>query len=281
MKTACFALLLVSWFALPAQAKENRHETEHFAFVYEDGAVTESGLAMAAEMGEAYHAALAEMLGHAPEFQIQVLLKGPAQQPDGSWGYPRVDGLGRVYLYQYTSEDESYFNAFAHELVHVFRIHRQPHNDWFFEEGFAEFVSLRVHDSLDGFPWYGYPVDVVAGQWIAAGEDMPLEVMRERHRELNLPCKLQTYSLRSAFFDDLGREHGDEKVLAMAGKEKAGALADYEAVFGESFDKLSAAWRDGLLERYQAMEGAEDQAKAYRTKSPAQYMPVCAEGEDY
>jgi hypothetical protein len=186
-----------------------------------------------------------------------------------------VDGRGRIHLYTFGPGIESYFSPLAHEMVHVFRIGRSPHHDWFTEEGFAEFVALRVDESLAGFPWYDYPVPVVAGQWIANDEAITLSAMRERHDELNLPCKLQTYSLRAAFFDYLGRTYGDRRVIELAQQQRAGADEDYERLFGKPFAKLEAEWRAALIAEYEAIPDAAEQARRYREESPAQYMPVC------
>lgn len=151
-----------------------------------------------------------------------------------------------------------------------------PHHDWFFEEGFAELVALRVNEGTRGFPWYDFPVDLVAGQWVAADADLPLPMLRERHGELNLPCKLQVYALRGSFFDDLGRRFGDAAMLKMAARERAGALEDYCEILGADLESLAAAWRERLLARYAAIADAAAQAARYRTESPARYQAVCA-----
>lgn len=259
----------------PVAAEEwQKTETEHLILHWLEGETPEA-IAAAEEKGEAYFAALRVMLGHAPEHKLHVHLNGDAQRPDGSWGTPRVDGWSRIHLYRFGPTHHGYFGAYAHELVHAFRFSRKPHHDWFLEEGFAEFVALRVDDPLRGFPWYGYPVDLVVGQWFANGEALSLDDLRSRHRELNMPCKLQAYSLRSGFFDWLGREFGDEKVLDLASREKAGALADYEEIFGASFADLTARWEAAARAAYASIDDADAQAAAFRTQSPAQYQEIC------
>ena len=91
---------------------------------------------------------------------------------------------------------------------------------------------MRIDDDLRGFPWYGFAVDLVVGQWLAADEGIPLATLRDKHEQINMPCKAQSYSLRSAFFDHLGKTYGDDKILAMARQEKAGAVGDYEKFLG-------------------------------------------------
>jgi hypothetical protein len=210
-----------------------------------------------------------------------VVLEGPAERPDGSRGYPRVDSWGRVHLYRFGPTPDTYVNALAHELVHVFRIHRSPHHDWFFEEGFAELIARQVDDSLAGFPWYGFDPTVAAGQWFATGEAIPLQAMRDDHEGLNLPCKAQTYSLRASFFIYLADRFGIEAIVAMAAEDEAGALEAYEQHLGASFDALVADWEAWLLAAYGKLDDAEEQGQRYREESSIQYMPVCREGADY
>jgi len=278
----CLTLLLPRFaIAQDEAAEKKRVETDHLIIEFEPGAVSDVGLETMQVDGEKFYAAIYEMLGYEPPNKIVILMLGPAERPDGSWGYPHVDSWGRIHLYRFGPTHHSYFSALAHEMVHVFRIQRKPHNDWFLEEGFAEFVALRVDSSLAGFPWYDTPITIAAGQWVAIGEDIPLRTMRENHRELNQPCKAQTYSLRSAFFDYLGKAYGDDVVLKLADQERAGELADYEKLFGKEFDAMVMEWREHLLAEYNQIEDVENLARRYREESPIQYMPVCREGEDF
>lgn len=277
-------LLTIALFAaaVPAGAQELiRHETEHLVLYWAPGALSEEGLVAAERLGERHYSNIASILGHEPQLAVTIVFEGPAEQPDGRWGYPRVDGFGRIHLYRFGPTDDSYFSALAHEMVHVFRIHRRPHHDWFFEEGFAEFIARRVDDNLSGFPWYGFDPVLVAGHWVAGEEDIPIVALRERHDELNQPCKLQSYALRYSFFDYLGRTFGDEAVVRASAVEEAGALPDYEEFFGSDFAELASSWRSDLLSRYGEIEGARELSARYRTESPAQYQHVCAHGSDY
>ncbi len=252
-------------------------ESPRLRFAWNEGAISGEGLEFLTRVGERHVARLRERLRDVPDHRITVILEGPAERPDGSWGRPHVDGLGRVHLYRYGPTHHDYQGAFAHELVHAMRIGRMPHHDWFFEEGLAEFLALRVDDDLRGFPWYGYPVDLVAGQWLDSGAAIPLATLRRDHRRVNGPCRAQAYALRSAFFDWLGRAHGDGPVLEMAHRARAGKLEDYSAIFGEPFEDLAADWHAALEESFREMENAAERARAYRKETPIQYMPVCDE----
>jgi hypothetical protein len=227
------------------------------------------------------HARVAAMLAVEPPERIHIVLSGDARQQDGSWETSRVDWLGRVLLFRFTNDYKNYFTALPHELVHAFRFGRRATADWFFEEGFAEFIALRVDPSLGGFPWFDFPVTVVAGQWLASGEAIPLSLLRDKHRQLNGQCGAQSYALRSAFFVWLGDSFGDDTVLAAAKASPAGGLDDYEKFFGKSFETLVAEWQVAALAEFKSIEGATEQAKRFRTQSPIQYQHVCEEGEDF
>lgn len=267
---------------LAAQDKVTHQvETEHLMVVWQDGNAGEEAVEAAKQEGEQHYTAIRDMLGHEPDFKVVIMLDGPAERPDGSWGYPHVDSWGRIHLYQFGPTHHSYLSALAHEMVHTFRIHRAPHHDWFFEEGFAEFVALRVNESRPGFPWYGFSPTIVAGQWFESGEAIPLEDLRDKHRALNQPCKAQSYSLRAVYFDYLGKEYGDDKVLAFAAEKESGSLSGYLEFFGKDFADLNRDWQASLRAEYAAIEDASEQAKRYRRDTPVQYMPVCQPGKDF
>lgn len=264
-------LLLVA----PAGAAGSMSEAGRLRWVWSDDAMDEAARKLLERTGEAIFEQVVALLGTGAPQPVVVLMNGPSERPDGSRGIPHVDLAGRVHLYRFGPTHHDYLSAFAHELVHVLRIGRMPHHDWFFEEGFAEFVALRINEDRRGFPWYGFPVEVVAGQWVVDGSDIPLALVRERHGTVNLPCKLQVYALRGAFFHDLGHRFGDAAVLELAAQERAGAVENYAAILGVGFDALVAEWREGLRNRFLSIADAADQVHRYRTESPARYQPLC------
>lgn len=271
--------LLGCWPVAVARAQESLAprvaDSANLRFQWQGDAISPEGLELLQRAGEEYFAATCKMLGEAPASRITVLLEGPAQRSDGSRGVPHVDALGRVHLFQFGPTHHDYLGAFAHELVHAIRIGRLPHHDWFFEEGLAEFIALRLKSELRGFPWYGYPVTIVAGQWVESGAELSMTMLRERHARLNMPCRAQAYALRASFFDHLGRKHGDEAVLRMAREPKAGALEDYVKHVGSDFETLADQWRTALLAEYASIEDAAAQAARYRSETPIRYLPVC------
>jgi len=277
MKTVAALLLILCTSVTFAQESGYKYfaETEHLRFAWDDTAVAGEGLEVLKQDGEKYYAAIKKMLGEVDNKKVTVLLEGPAERADGSWGYPRVDGFGRVHLYRFGPTWHDYQGAYAHEMVHAMRFWRMPHYDWFFEEGLAEFIALRIDDDLRGFPWYGFPVNLVAGQWLVASEGIPLATIKDNHGQINLPCKAQTYSLRSAFFDYLGRNYSDDAVLTMARQDQSGISEDYKKYLGSDFQSLAIEWRAQLLSSYAKIEYVDSLATVYRKEAPIRYMPVC------
>ena len=277
-------LVLITGITL-AQEKtmslDQAREGEDFDFYWATGGIEPEGLEYGVSQAERYYKAVRDFLGHGPEDKLQILLLGPAEVEGRRRGSPGVDSQGRIRLFRYGPTYHGYYGALPHEMVHSFRIHRAPHHDWYFEEGFAEFVALRVGKSMTGFPWYEAPVTVAAGQWLVRGGGIPLQILREQHREINMACRAQSYTLRSSFFDWLGRTYGDEPILKMASREKAGALEDYETLIGKPFDVLATEWREAVVKAYHELKDADARAETYRTRTPIQYMPVCHEGVDF
>lgn len=257
-----------------------RVETGRFVLEWVDAPDSAEVAGVKAE-AERLYARVAGLLGGEPRGKVTIVLGGFAEQPGRAREYPRVDAMRRILLFKYVPDYTNYFGALAHELVHVFRFERRLTADWFFEEGFAEFVALRADSSLAGFPWFDFPVPVVAGQWLAGGEGIPLSVLRERHDELNPKCGAQSYALRASFFDWLGRTRGDSTVIRAAGAADAGAPGDYGRFFGSPFDQLESAWRQAVLAEFAAFPAGEALAREYRLESPAKYQRVCSEGADF
>lgn len=279
---ALLALTLTSLFVvLPASHALDSSQTEHFRILYEPDEVSARAVELAREITERDFERLRAFLGpdrvHSP---VVVVLGGHAERPDGSWEIPRVDGSGRALLFRYTDDEESYFTSLPHELVHIFRGGNMV-GDWFIEEAFAAYVSDQLAPENPGFPVYGLPVDVVAGQWLVRDEAIPLGELRRRHRELNQPCMAQAYTLRLAFFRYLHDTYGKEAVLGLAYAPRVHGREPFAEAFGTSFEELERAWREDLLQRYDRVEGAEALADSYRTETPVRHWKICRAGDDF
>lgn len=265
----------------PCLADLERSDTDHFQIHYEPTRVSERAVALARRIAEEDFSLVADFLGadrvHSP---VTLVLGGEARRPDGGYEIPRVDEIGRVLLYRYSESDESYFTALPHELVHVFR-RGQLSGDWFIEEAFASYVSDRVRPGNPGFPLYGFPVDVVAGHWLARGEDIPLGLLRGRHRELSLMCMAQSYSLRLSFFRYLHQAFGKDAVLQVAYAPRLQGREPFALAFGKSFEALETEWRQDLEQKFLRIENAEESAESYRTTTPVADWKICLAGTDF
>ncbi len=280
MSTAIACIMIgLTIFVATAGVEAGSTQTEHLVIEWVDGSL-DSEIEAAKADGEKFYAAVRDMLGHEPPTKLTIVLSGTAEQA-GERAYPHVDLFGRIILYRFEYTGQSYFTSLAHEMVHAFRFARDPRAEMFFEEGFAEFVALRVDPSLDGFPYYGFPVVVVAGQWIASNEDIPLSELRAKHKALNQPCSAQSYALRSSFFDYLGHTYGDAAVLKMGSQPHAGELSDYPKFFGKDFASLEAEWRESVRAQFEQIPDHQELARRFRKESPIQYQPVCKKGEEF
>ena len=73
-------------------------------------------------------AVLSSIVGRASaqdEGKVVIRSMGPAEQSDGTRGYPHVDSGGRINLFRFGPDFHSHFGQLAHEMVHVFRSHRR------------------------------------------------------------------------------------------------------------------------------------------------------------
>ncbi len=268
-------LITTSTVADAAEPEQGSLETTHLHISWVDG-VSAEAVNLVATSGEEFYEEIAELLGDEPPRKIRVLLQGPAETPDHKQrGYPHVDSFAQIHLYQYGNSDSSYISALAHEMVHVFRFNRNQNADWFFEEGFAELIALTVDPSLRGFPWYDTPIVIAAGQWLESEQALPMEQLQKEHKALNLPCKAQAYSLRSAFFHYLADTYGLQNMLKMAEEESAGSLDQYSRYFGKSLKELEAEWQTWTRRQFVATPEHEEKGRRYRTQTPIQYMHIC------
>lgn len=267
----------------PALATETLQQvaTENLRIRYDPERVSARAVELAQSVGERDFARVAAFLGegrfHSP---IDVVLGGSGLRADGGYDTPRVDRTGTIFLYKYSAADEGYFTSLPHEMVHVFR-RGALSGDWFIEEAFASWVSDRLAPENPGFPIYGFPIDVVAGQWLSRGDGIPLATLRGRHRELSLQCMAQSYTLRLSFFRYLGDAYGAEAVMNIAYAPRILGREPFATACGKSFAELEEDWRADLLDRYRAVEGAEELAERYRTQTPVASWKICREGSDF
>ena len=143
-----------------------RHETDRIVLLASEGELNASRLAaMAMELGE-YAVRVRELLGsdRAPDVQLVVVLDGRGQTGDGPPRIPHVDRPGRIFLYWYREGASDYLVSAAHEMVHAYRRAARTRYAGFTEEGLAQAIALRASPEGGGFPRYGTPIPVAAGQ---------------------------------------------------------------------------------------------------------------------
>jgi hypothetical protein len=235
-------------------------------------------------LAEAHYAAIAALVGPDwfPSRKIEVILQGD-KAPGRTGAY--VDEDGAIRLSRYRADLGGYFGPLAHELAHAVRYeywHAFDAGLWenfgYIEEGFAEFVALRVDPDKLGFPFYGYDPDVITGERLIRGEGIPQAVMRARH-DLNTPCQWQSYPLRASWFGYIQETYGLEAVLSIAYAEAETTDEMLEGLLGTTLAQVDAAWEQWQLARYAAILGADELAAPYFAKFGEE--PICVEGVDY
>lgn len=229
------------------------------------------------ERATLYFEALEDVLGpeRTPEDPVLVALGGSGRAADGTFRFPNVDREGRILMFEFTGQFADHIVEFPHELVHAFRRKLGYWHSGFWEEGFAEAISMEVYPDDEGFPRYGFPLDVAAGHLLAQGEYIPLADIRDDHSGVGQACQLQAYLERASFFRFLVEERGVASLVELAYGEVTPTDSDYERVYGQPFSELVAAWEAALLEAYSSIPDAEDQARRYRELAPIRSRRIC------
>jgi hypothetical protein len=205
---------------------------------------------------------------------------------DATGSGSRVQGDGSILLGHGSDARGRYLEALSHELTHAFRYEFwNQFRTWnwpsfgFYEEGFAEFVGLEVDPGKSGFPFFGYPEDVVAGHWVVSGEGVPVGILRPRNQELNTPCEFQTYPVRASWYRHIDETYGRAAVLEVAYSEVEVTSEVTQGLLGASLVELDAAWEQWVSARYAAIPDADALAQAYRQRIAG--ARICLAGVHY
>jgi len=269
---------------------EHRRESSHFVFVWRQAETTPEEIDAAVALAEQLFARVSVALGpeHVPPKKLIVTFEGNWRSPTGRTRYPYVDAWGRMHLFRFSGLGGGYLGKLGHEMVHAFRKEwrwnrRRPPGQafGFVEEGFAEWMATHVEPQSLAFPYYGFPIHVVAGQWLINNEAPPLRTLMERHGELNLHCLPQSYSLRGSFFHYLHDTFGKDALLQLAYSEEELTTALFHTVFGREFDALEQAWREQTVTAFSATAQVSQLARDYREQTPIKHMYICQAGKDY
>ncbi len=258
-------------------------ESDHFRFVSTTALATSAEIDTGLALAEVYYDDFRDVVGmeNAPTRTVTVMLHGNITNET-----PHVDSLGVVHLWRYSAAAGAYFGLLAHELVHAFRYeYWQRVRPWewpqslFYEEGFSEFAAMTMDPEKLGFPFYGYPEDVIAGHWFERDEAVPLQVLRERHEELNKLCEFQAYTERASWFRYIDAAYGRDAVLALAYTEVELNSEVIEDRLGAGLAELDSTWQAWLSARYSAISYAGRLASIYRNTHSGAY--ICLEGVDF
>ena len=285
-KARLFPILALAWLtgALcePILGALGRTDTENFRIYFDPETVSDRAVELAREISERDFRLVKEFLGdelaHSP---VVLLLAGPGTGPDGGLRIPRVDAAGRILLYRYTERDESYFTPLPHELVHVFR--RENHSgDWFLEEAFASYVSDQVAPDSPGFPVFGVPIDVVAGQWFVRGRGhLALAASRptpEAQHSLYGPVVLVEALLLSLSPRHVRQDIPDATGLRLVSESRGPFPGGVRPVARGAGSRLAGPISP---QRYLQIERANELAEFYRTRTPVAGWTICRSGEDF
>jgi hypothetical protein len=282
--SACLLIAACGESTGPEPVTPLTRSSDHFVFESNTARATTAEMDAGIQQAEDHYAAIAALIGanRVPAGKITVILEGD-KTPDRTGGY--VDEDGAVRISRYRQDLGGYFGVLAHEIAHALRYtywHRFNVGPWenfgYIEEGFAEYVAIAVHPDKPGFPFYGYPPDVITGQRLIRGEGIPQQVMREGH-DLNTPCEWQTYPLRASWFLYVDETYGRQAVLGIAFSTVETTTEMIENLLGDPIEVVDASWEQWQRARYAAIPGAAQIAAPYFEKF--EDVPICVEGEDW
>jgi hypothetical protein len=257
-------------------------ESEHFVFVATTATSDSTEMTEGLRRAEEQYATIRSIVSPpiVPPPTIHVHLNG-----DFIDRGPYYDSLG-VHLYRYSREEGGYWALLGHEMAHAFAAARYMSKEawtWTtyrsFDEGWAEYLAQLTDPGKQGFPFYGFPEDIVVGSWVASGQHIPFEVLRERHEELNQPCQHQAYPQRASWFRYVDVVYGRDAALAIAYPDAEPTSPVVESIVGVPLPELDRLWQDWVVARYHAIPNAAARAAAYRARTSF-YRP-CRAGVHY
>lgn len=263
----------------------SQSDSENIRFINLDEAISEEVLTKGEKLADQHFKTLTNYLGkaYAPTSTITIYLEGAAKA--GEFPYARNN---EIHLYRYGADTNTYWYPLLHELVHIFRMdHNRKIGAWqwpsyrFYEEGFASYLGKELDStSIRGFPYFGFPTDLVVGQWLEKGDNIPLDFLRTAG-QLNLRCLLQTYPMREAWFRYLFETYGKERVIQLAFARQEPDDALLQRLFGKRFRELALEWKVWQLKRYHNISNTKAAAKAYRQLVNRYRLPICEKGVDF
>ncbi len=120
------------------------------------------------------------------------------------------------------------------------------------------------------------------------GQDVPLQILRDRHEQLDALCLFQAFALRASWFQYLDETFGRDKVFELAYSDIEPTPEVVIDILGVGLPELDSGWTVWLAARYAASESADELGESYRAHLKAYAesfgfddIYVCSDGVDF
>ena len=219
---------------------------------------------------EAIYDLMIEIVGnrHAPSKKIIINLKGDFKDQG-----PYFDPEG-IHLFRYSAAENGYKALFTHELGHAIREDYYIQNkvwEWpaydYYDEGFAEYIAQEVEPDKRGFPFYGYPENVVVGDMVISGNAIDQDYLRTHHDIINEPCKLQAYPLRASWCRYIEETYGLDKLLSIVYTTIEPSSKYVDDLLGQNLNIIDTDWEKWIEDLYTQIDEAEDIAERFKRQT--------------
>jgi hypothetical protein len=267
-------VIFILIFPLSSCEKENVtqqyiEESNHFIVHGTSKVTSQEEIDIVIEKSESLLIDISDFLGHMhkPKSKIHIWLQGKMDR--GS--YVDFDG---IHLNRYNEADGGYLAVLAHEITHAYMvpwyIEMEAWN-WptygFFFEGIAEYVAQNVDSQKQGFPFYGFPEDVVVGDLLVTNTYIPCDLLRTSHEDYNEPCDLQVHPQRASWIRHMDEVFGRETLLSVVFPEIEPENEFIDSLTGVSLIELDAMWETWIIQKYNSIQNAQAIADAYHDKT--------------